>query len=402
MYCKYCGTKINDDLTFCSKCGKSLSTTTVGYKEKNPKKIAAITITATIFIGLLVTFLVLCKNPYYNALWFGSAEEKFTVAMKIEQDSKPLRVALGLNPYDYDKKTMKLLKQAADKGFDQACIKLGESYERRSYGDENLALEYYKKSADMGNAESALHVARMPIAIESNLYDTYSRMAAERGLGEGWSNLAGTPRLEKDFETAMMYYKKAVEAGYKDALYDMGYMCLYESHEYEKGLLYLKDAIQQGNTRAMCLIGYIAFENEEYDLSFNHFQMASDAGDRRGKRNLGFLYFYGIGVRKDYQTALALFKEASWNDPTSYKNGTELDEAKKKFANVLAFIIELNSSEQEFDILSYNDMIYYIGYMMQNGLGTNKDIDSARAWYEYAAALEQDDAKAALEKMNNN
>ena len=402
MYCKYCGTRINDNSTFCPKCGETLSTTTVSYKEKNSKKIAAIAIIAVLSIGLLVTFLVLYRNPYYNALWFGSAEEKFNVAMKIEQDRNPLRVALGLDPYDYDKKIMKLLKQAADKGFDQACIKLGESYERRYNGDENLALEYYKKSADMGNAESALHIAMMPIAIETNISETYSRKAAESGLGEGWYHLAGRPREEKDFETAMMYYKKAVEAGYKDALYDMGYMCLYESHDYKNGLLYLKDAIQQGNTSAMCLIGYIAFENKHYDLSFNHFQMASDAGDRRGKRNLGFLYFYGIGVKKNYQAALALFKEASLDDPTSYKNGTELDEAKKKFANMLAFILEVLPSEEEFDILSYTDMIYYIGYMMQNGLGTDKDIDSARAWYEYAAALKQNDAKAALENMNNN
>lgn len=409
MYCKYCGNKLDNNAIFCVKCGKKIEdaenvnetltdTAKIEHKEKKSGKIVAIVVIAVVFIGIITISLVLLNNPYYHALCFGNVEEKFAVAMKIEQERNAL---IKTNyPYSYEKKTMKLLKKAADAGFEQACFKLAESYELRADKDKdvNLAIGYYKKAADMGNATAALRVGKL--ADDWNISKAYYRKAGEAGLGEGWYHLAGSSRAEKDFETALIYYNRAVQSGYKDALYDMGYVYYYELNDYKNGLLCLKEAVENNNTEAMCLLGFIGFENKDYNLSRVCYQMASDLDDKRGKRNLGFLYFKGYGVKRDYQMSISLFKEASSNAPTSFDNKTELGRAGKEFSYVLDSFFSLGS--KDIDILSYADMIYFIGYMTENGLGTSKDIDSACAWYEYAATLGQDDAKAVLEKLNNN
>lgn len=56
--------------------------------------------------------------------------------------------------------------------------------------------------------------------------------------------------------------------------------------------------------------GKRAYQNEDYQTALNHYQQLADFGIPEAKTELGKLYLYGRGTKKDPKMALALFEAA--------------------------------------------------------------------------------------------
>ncbi len=47
----------------------------------------------------------------------------------------------------------------------------------------------------------------------------------------------------------------------------------------------------------------VSFAQKKYDLALKYCQPAAEQGDPEAQYNLGFMYYYGIGVRQNYTKA---------------------------------------------------------------------------------------------------
>ncbi|WP_228028089.1 SEL1-like repeat protein [Chitinibacter fontanus] len=81
--------------------------------------------------------------------------------------------------------------------------------------DHELALRYFRKSADMGSPEGQYFVAEKlaPINIAPNVAKQMWRCAAEQGHAEAAESLATDLHVEKNYADASVAYQLAVKAG---------------------------------------------------------------------------------------------------------------------------------------------------------------------------------------------
>ena len=114
-------------------------------------------------------------------------------------------------------------------------------------GDKALAVQWFRKAADQGNAGGQFMLG--------NMYDN----------GQG---------VPQDYVLAMQWYRKAADQGDAMAQNNLGNM-------YDNGQGVPKD----------------------YALAVQWYRKAADQGDARGQANLGGKYANGQGVPKDYTLA---------------------------------------------------------------------------------------------------
>ncbi|MFZ0771664.1 MAG: caspase family protein [Candidatus Sulfotelmatobacter sp.] len=130
--------------------------------------------------------------------------------------------------------------------------------------------------------------------------------------------------------------------------------------------------------------GRAAFAAGQFDQAFRAYQQAAAAGNAEGMTQLGYLYFAGNGVARDYQLARRWFEAgAAAGNATAMANlgvfyregfgvGQDYLQARQWFEKAAA----------SGDSAGMNGL----GGLYFAGLGVAQDYVQARAWYEKAAA----------------
>jgi TPR repeat protein len=134
--------------------------------------------------------------------------------------------------------------------------------------DYRGAQDWYKKAADLGNAD------------------------AMRNLGAMLENGRGT---SKSLSEAKFWYERAAALGYPAALNDLGRLHL------------AGEGVPKNYARARGL-----------------FEQASALGDAKAMNNLGMLYLEGIGIQRDIKVARSWFERAVTLKNTEAKENLEL------------------------------------------------------------------------------
>lgn len=126
----------------------------------------------------------------------------------------------------------------------------------------------------------------------------------------------------------------------------------------------------------------------EDDIDANtlrHFIKAAEYGHKEAQYLVGECYYYGKGVRTDYQRALEYyFKAATQNHASAiysigfmYYHGEGVEQ--NKTAAFQWFTKALNSG------LKDSNLYYLIGYCYSNGTGINRDYNNAYKYYKMSA-----------------
>lgn len=273
----------------------------------------------------------------------------------------------------------KWYEKAAERGHKFAQNSIGDCYYYGNGVEENneKAVYWYKKAAESGVADACESLAKC----YSNGYGVkqdyqksieWRRKGAE--LGAIWSiaNLGWHYRygkgVDQDYQTALEWYKKASELGNAYAqknladLYYNGYGVDVDYHEAAKW--YLK-AAEGGNSDAQESIAkcYDSGNGVEqnYQKSIEWRRKGADNGNNICISNLGWHYQYANGVNQDYGKALEYYKKSSDNGSAWAKNK--------------------------------------LGEFYENGYGVAVNIQEAIKWYREAAKMENEDAKASLERL---
>ena len=266
---------------------------------------------------------------YEEALKKGSISAYYYLGMMYE-------MGLGVD-LDYDK-AYEYYILSSDYGYSVATCEIGYlfdcGYIKDNSGESGdvVALNWYKKAADAGNATAMNNIGAM--YEERGEYETaekwYLYAAVNNNirsmLNLAWIYYYGSVTGEADYESAFNWFKKAANLGDTESLAQMASMYLYGrgvTQNYEKALECYNTLIESGNATALdyYFVGYMYRKGlgvlPDFDEAIKYFEKASNMGCTAASEELGFLYYDGIDVNRDYYTAYFYLDRASKNEDAS-------------------------------------------------------------------------------------
>jgi TPR repeat protein len=134
--------------------------------------------------------------------------------------------------------------------------------------------------------------------------------------------------VAKDYSAAAQFYRKAADAGYAPAQYNL-------AHSYENGLgverdlsqaaAWYRKAAEQGDPEAQNNLGTLYASGQGVPRSdaeaVRWYRLAADQSDPEGTTNLGMMYLQGRAVKRDFAQAFELFSKAAGQDyPVAQNN----------------------------------------------------------------------------------
>jgi TPR repeat protein len=298
-----------------------------------------------------------------------------------------------------------LLREAANCDDSQACYDLGRSHLLLEIKNSNLeeALHWLEKSVNLSNRFAC-----------RELGDFYL-FGEVKPSSYGYKN--GSLKVKPDHDLALEFYKKAILLG----SYSVAVNCLYSYFKQgvflqgnfnvvEKWLIY---SAGHGEQRCMNVLGmeYASGINVSKNghLAIYWLRRAAEFKDIEACLKLSEIYFCGEMTAKDFDETLVWFEKAVSHNEKQIdiditfkvlknlaRNGFEVqcleDIVLKMFNNL---VLELALSESEY-IGRYS---YRVGLHYELGLGTAKDLSSARHYYELAVQNGYKRANSQLDKL---
>jgi TPR repeat protein len=168
---------------------------------------------------------------------------------------------------------------------------------------------------------SSADVPSKPLAVSRHQVDTAKmerqRDTAEENYRRG-VHLAEGDGVARDYSAAAEFYRKAAEAGYAPAQYDLAYL-------FEKGLgveldlrqaaRWYQRAADQGDPEAQNNLGTLYATGQGVSRNdaeaVRWYRLAAGQDDPEGASNLGMMYLQGRGVKRDFVQAFQLFRRAA-------------------------------------------------------------------------------------------
>ena len=223
----------------------------------------------------------------------------------------------------------------------------GQAARRR----ERDVVQYYRYSADMGNADAAsavgalLHTGAKGVARDHRAAYRYFAQAAAAGDADAMSHLghmhANGVGVEANNETALALFRRAAEKGNAHAQYGLGYMHLSGfgmdggEGDPDKAHHYLSLAAEQGSAEAMFHLGALHLRGEVPGIAkdpakaFYHFTGAAHAGHATAAYNLAMMQLGGsapgngaaqLNCRNAANLLKGIAERGRWNAPVERAN----------------------------------------------------------------------------------
>jgi TPR repeat protein len=155
----------------------------------------------------------------------------------------------------------------------------------------------------------------------------------------------------------------------------------------------------RGNVIAMDHYGWMLVDSEAEERVY-WFRKAAELGGAHAQNSLGYCLHEGLGVEKNRDEALRLFRLSAeqgnrFGQESLARAYYEPDFAGLPQNPVEAFRLLTLSAGQ-----GWHWSQFHLGEFYEKGFGTNPDMAKARRWYEDAAKAGNTAAKAALERLN--
>ena len=148
------------------------------------------------------------------------------------------------------------------------------------------------------------------------------------------------------------------------------------------------------------ILGLKAFKSQDYDTAFEQFLSLAETGDIRAQTYIGMMYFNGLSVPKNLETAAGWYiKAAEEGHPHAqfylgwmYDHGKGLEKNKE-----LAFKWLETAAKQGHPRAQNN-----VGVMYYKGEGVKKDLLLAQMWYMISSSKGMSEAKENMITLNDN
>jgi|GEM_PF-6579196 len=321
MFCRDCGTEIDDGVKFCPSCGGAQQAGDVAVAEVASKSSA------------------IPEYPKASSELADKYKELSTDELiKVCEQQEPIAWVILGNRYQdgegveqSNDEAFKWYRKSADAGEPWGINNLGVAY-RNAWGveeNDEKAAEFYHQAAKSGWPTAMENYAWMLYygrGAEKDIKEAvkWYRLGAERGNAYcqymlGWCFNSGEG-VEQDYDKAVFWYQKAADQNNADALINLGYMYS-TGRGVQKDLtkkieLYEKSA-ELGNSQAMHNLGW-SYANasgveKNIDLAREWYLKAAEAGNSDSMQRLAGMYENGVGVSKSWKEAKKWYQKASDN-----------------------------------------------------------------------------------------
>jgi TPR repeat protein len=279
-------------------------------------------------------------------------------------------------------KAVSYYQRAADLKDGVALSLLGQCYEEGkgvSKSDEKAKI-FYKLSleADWNNDQQE------HCPIETN---AFLRARAFLGNGDAYYHLAkfhlGKLPFGKSDELSRHYLQKAIDLGYAEGAFSLGNIYDFEERNFEKAAHYYQLAAKQGHETAIAYLGYL-YEfglglEKTIEKAVECYKKAAKQGDPCGMRALGHCYKYGKGLpqEKELETDYCLQAFKTDNKHEYNSNNINLYISVRQFIRIDSDAADPLSNDPQSNL--------HLGDIYHRGIGTRRDDEKARKYYQIAS-----------------
>lgn len=269
-------------------------------------------------IGLI--YLELCNfRNSFPANLFADMIEGYHFLSKMEKMSKKKEVLIQrvLDQYELDSDATFSIADVSESFFEskQACLvspemlRIGEN--QHTEGNSYVKEEESEIDYDSLSADELISLANNG---DFEAMDILG-MAYEWGEDNEYIGFSG---IEKNFEEAVKWYRKAAEQGYAPAQHDLG-DCYYDGHgvdvDYVEAVKWYRKAAEQGNKFAQDSLGdcyyYGHGVDEDNVEAVKWYRKAAEQGLGTSQFSLGKCYYFGYGVDEDKVKAVKWYRKAA-------------------------------------------------------------------------------------------
>lgn len=276
-------------------------------------------------IGLI--YLELCNfRNSFPANLFADMIENYHFLSKMEKMSKKKEVLIQrvLEQYELDSDATFSIADISESFFEnkQECLvninnlQIGVNDTSEDEEAENIWQEY-DEAEEIGINYNSLSADEL-IALANN-GDVYAMdtLGAAYEFGED-KEVIGVLGIEKDFEEAVKWYRKAAEQGFDIAQDSLG-NCYYLGHgvdeDYVKAVKWYRKAAEQGLCTAQDSLGdcyyYGRGVDEDDAEAVKWYRKAAEQGLDTAQHSLGKCYYFGYGVDEDKVKAVKWYRKAA-------------------------------------------------------------------------------------------
>lgn len=276
-------------------------------------------------IGLI--YLELCNfRNSFPANLFADMIEGYHFLSKMEKMSKKKEVLIQrvLEQYELDPDAAFSIADISESFFEnkQECLvninnlQIGVNDTSEDEEAANIWQEY-DEAEEIGINYNSLSADEL-IALANN-GDVYAMdtLGAAYEFGED-KEVIGVLGIEKDFEEAVKWYRKAAEQGFDIAQDSLG-NCYYLGHgvdeDYVKAVKWYRKAAEQGLCTAQDSLGdcyyYGRGVDEDDAEAVKWYRKAAEQGLDTAQHSLGKCYYFGYGVDEDKVKAVKWYRKAA-------------------------------------------------------------------------------------------
>ena len=355
-------------------------------------------------IGLI--YLELCNfRNSFPANLFADMIENYHFLSKMEKMSKKKEVLIQrvLDQYELDPDAAFSIADISESFFEnkQECLvntnnlQIGVNDTSEDEEAANIWQEY-DEAEEIGINYNSLSADEL-IALANN-GDVYAMdtLGAAYEFGED-KEVIGVLGIEKDFEEAVKWYRKAAEQGFDIAQDSLG-NCYYLGHgvdeDYVKAVKWYRKAAEQGLCTAQDSLGdcyyYGRGVDEDDAEAVKWYRKAAEQGLDTAQFSLGQCYDFGYGVYEDKVKAVKWYRKAAEQGNANAQNnlGICYESGKGVERNVVEAVKWYQKAADQGNVVAQSNL----GYCYESGKGVERNVVEAVKWYRKAA--DQGNARA--------
>ena len=261
--------------------------------------------------------------------------------------------------------------------------------------NRSLALDYTNKAIAMGAIDAyipAFHIFRSGIGAEKDLEKAvqYLKLAADSGITDSYSPLGAMymngEGVEKNSELALNYMLMAASHGSYSAKFNLAQVLLEGRiipQSNEKALRLFMEIISKARSEQFMIDAYKSFKDQDFQGAFLNYLAAASVGNSNALLSLAYLVNQSlVGSRKG---------EKEYREVVYLVQALAIDLNKKAFEKLGKITYNGSDREPANYTLAYEyfvradispEAIYYLAYMIEQGLGCEKNYEKALRMYD--------------------
>lgn len=322
---------------------------------------------------------------------------------------------------NYEKNYFEYIVKEKKENYANELYLKGITYKKNN--EVSKSYEYLFESYEYGNLKSVYDLAELLFDDESGYYDSNTAIKlCEEGIDNGNYKCAYLLGVAYDCGNGVSINKELAEENYRicinqsgdsklinNSKYKLADILWEKSHKNEAGIalkLY-EEIINIGDYKAIFELGYKYYLGDKveknYELAMLYFRISAKYNYYKAQHYIGFMYDEGKGIPCSYKSAIYWYKLAASNGSVSainnlgvmYQNGNGVSRDRTK-----AFELYRKAYDASDNKSSEGCIMYNIGLCYKYGRGTKKNLEQAKYWLSRSVKAGYKDAELSLKNID--